>query len=69
MFAHNPSNSNGANEMNIYTRKAPTNGTRYGLGFKSKQQLPLIMLWKEWWWNGEVCDAQVLYSTRNLGVR
>lgn len=55
--------------MDIYTKRKPVRGTRYGIGFKSKKQLPLIMIWKEWWWDGEVFDAQVIYSTRNLGVR
>jgi hypothetical protein len=48
-----------------YPFKRPKNGVRYGLGFKSKSQLPLIMIWKEYISEGETLDAKVLYSSYN----
>lgn len=32
-------------------------------GFKSKTQLPLFMMWTEYWVNGEVEYAQVTFNT------
>jgi hypothetical protein len=33
-------------------------------GFKSKTQLPLLMVWREWYdENGDVCDACVLFNS------
>ena len=49
--------------MDLFSAKAPVNGHRYGLGFKSKTQLPLVMIWREEWADGEVCDARVIYSS------
>lgn len=49
--------------MDFYSAKKPANGSRYGLGFKSSHQLPLIMIWREWWNDGEVTDARVIYSS------
>ena len=49
--------------MNLYSSRKPVNGSRYGIGFKSKSQLPLIMIWKEYWGDGEVYDATVIYSS------
>lgn len=46
--------------MNFYSKRRPMKGHRYGLGFKSKTQLPLLMVWKEWWRDGEVVHAEVL---------
>jgi len=49
--------------MNFYFKRKPINGSRYGIGFKSKKQLPLVMIWKEFLSEGEVCDACVIYSS------
>jgi len=49
--------------MDFYSSRQPRNGLRYGLGFKSKTQLPLLMIWEERWADGEVYDARVIYST------
>lgn len=35
-------------------------------GFKSKNQLPLFMVWREWWENGEVVFADVLFSSLDM---
>jgi hypothetical protein len=32
-------------------------------GFKGKDQLPLFMVWKEYWEGGEVVFAKVLFSS------
>ncbi len=33
-------------------------------GFKSKSQLPLFMIWREWWEDGEVVFAEVIFLLR-----
>jgi len=50
--------------MDFYTKRRPVDGCRYGLGFKSKNQLPWVMIWKEWWYEGGIVDARVVFSTR-----
>lgn len=50
--------------MDFYNRSKPVNGKRYGIGFRSKRQLPLVMIWKEYWRGGEVVHADVIFSTR-----
>ena len=35
-------------------------------GFKSRNQLPLFMVWEEYWHGGEVAHATVLFSTRDM---
>ena len=50
--------------MNFYSRKIPINGIRYGIGFKSKTQLPWFMFWKEWYKDGEIEFATVLFSIK-----
>lgn len=49
--------------MDFYSSKKPVSGYRYGIGFKSKTQLPFVMVWKEYWHDGEVYDATVIYSS------
>lgn len=41
----------------------PTSKTRWG--FKSKNQLALFMVWREWWHDGEVIYAEVLFTSRD----
>jgi len=36
------------------------------IGFKSKNQLPLLMIWEEYWHAGEIVDGRVLFNTMNL---
>ena len=41
------------------------NGRIFGIGFRSKYQLPLLMIWEEWWNDKhEVEYAEIKYSTR-----
>lgn len=35
--------------------------TRLRFGFRSKNQSPLFLVWREWWENGEVVFAHVLF--------
>ncbi len=35
-------------------------------GFKSDKQLPLLMVWREFWEQGEVVYAEVIFSSMNL---
>lgn len=43
--------------------------TKLRFGFKGKNQLPLFMVWKEWWEDGDVVYAKVLFnSMRWIGV-
>lgn len=34
-------------------------------GFRGKNQLPLFMIWREYWENGEVVYAIVVFNSRN----
>ena len=34
-------------------------------GFKSKNQLPLFMIWEEEWFDGEVIYGTVLFNSRD----
>jgi len=36
--------------------------TRIRFGFRSKHQSPLFMLWREYWWQGQVVYAKVLFK-------
>jgi hypothetical protein len=38
--------------------------TRLRFGFKSKHQLPLLMVWREYWHGGDVVHATVLFNSR-----
>lgn len=38
--------------------------TKIRFGFKSKNQLPLFMIWKEYIENNEVVHAEVIFMTR-----
>lgn len=49
--------------MDIYSKAKPINGKRYGIGFKSKTQLPWLMVWEEYYFNGDVTHANCLFST------
>lgn len=40
-------------------------GTRVRFAFKSKTQLPLFMIWREFWVDGEVVYAYVLFNSMN----
>jgi len=40
--------------------------TRIRFGFKSKRQLPLFMVWKEYYTNGKITGGSVLFSTLNF---
>lgn len=40
-----------------------TTKTRWG--FKSRTQLPLFMVWREYWQDGDVVHVTVLFSTRD----
>lgn len=41
--------------------------TKTRFGFKSKSQLPLFMIWREWLDNdGEVYDGKVLFTTSHI---
>lgn len=40
--------------------------TKVKWGFKSHCQGPLFMLWREWWEDGNVVFAKVIYSTDRL---
>lgn len=43
--------------------------TRIRWGFKSINQLPLFMIWREYWVNGEVSFAEVIFSSRDwIGI-
>mgnify|MGYP003151546402 CR=1 FL=1 len=48
--------------MNFYSKRKPWNGTRIGIGFKSKTQLPLFMVWREFWDGGDVIYAYVIFK-------
>ncbi len=37
--------------------------TKIRFGFRSKRQLPLFMIWKEYWECGEVTFASVLFNS------
>ena len=39
--------------------------TKCRWGFKSKKQLPLFMIWKEEWHNGEVSFAWVIFNSKD----
>lgn len=39
--------------------------TRIRWGFKSRRQLYLFMIWREYWQDGEVVEAAVLFSSRD----
>jgi hypothetical protein len=44
-------------------------GRQYRIGFKSKQQAPLFMLWCEDWHGGEIMHASVLINSRDwIGI-
>lgn len=43
--------------------------TRVRWGFKSKNQMPLFMVWREYWCDGEVVNARVIFnSIRWIGI-
>lgn len=37
-------------------------GTRLRIGFKGQNQLPWVMIWREYWECGEVVFARVLFK-------
>jgi len=39
--------------------------TKRRFGFKSKTQLPLFMVWDEFWENGEIVHATVRFNSRD----
>lgn len=42
---------------------------RIRFGFKSKNQLPLFMVWREYWHGTEIVFAEVLFnSTKYIGI-
>ncbi|QGZ14096.1 hypothetical protein PP939_gp233 [Rhizobium phage RL38J1] len=41
-------------------------GIQLRIGFKSKRQLPWLMVWKEEWQNGEVVHAWVVFNSMDL---
>lgn len=41
--------------------------TRIRVGFRSKRQLPLFMIWREDWEDGDVVFAQVLFLIEGPG--
>lgn len=38
--------------------------TKIRFGFKGKSQLPLFMVWREYWERGEVTYAEVIFMIR-----
>lgn len=36
------------------------------VGFKGRNQLPLLMIWREYWYGGEVVGGDVIFNTMNL---
>lgn len=36
--------------------------TKLRFGFRSKRQLPIFMVWREYWFNGEVVFASVIFK-------
>lgn len=39
--------------------------SRIRFGFKGQNQLPLFMIWREFWHNGEVTYAYVIFNSRD----
>lgn len=39
-------------------------GIQYRIGFKSKNQLPFFMVWKEEWNSGKLVFAWVIFNSR-----
>jgi len=39
-------------------------------GFKKKrEQLPIFMVWREWWKDGDITSARVLFNSMNyIGI-
>lgn len=50
-------------QYGIYKKR--TNGVHRRWGFKSKTQLPLFMIWDEYWENGEVLNAMMVFNSRD----
>ena len=37
-------------------------GTKLRIGFKGRNQLPWVLVWREYWEDGEVVFARVLFK-------
>ena len=43
--------------------------TKIRWGFKSRNQLYLFQIWREYWQDGEVVNAKILFSSRDwIGI-
>lgn len=47
---------------NWKSRASKAEFTKLRIGFRSKNQIPVLMIWREYWCSGEVVGGEVLFS-------